>query len=84
MKKSLCLLAGLALAGSAFATVNPQRPMVTGRGNVDVRPAKVIKTNQTAPAAPAAAASDDVINLDKVVVTGSILKVPAPAKAPRR
>ena len=77
MKKILCLLAGLALASSAFATtVNPQRPMVTGRGNVDVRPAKVIKTNQTAPA------DDTTLNLEKLVVTGSLLK--HPVKAVRR
>ena len=80
MKKILCLLAGLALASSAFAAVNPQRPMITGRGNVDVRPAKVIKTNQTAPAA--ATTDDTTLNLDKIVVTGSLMK--HPVKAVRR
>lgn len=78
MKNKIVLLAALALAGTAFAQVNPAQPMVTGKGNVAVRPAKVIVTNQTAPAAPAAK-SDDAINLDKLVVTGSLLKHPAKA-----
>lgn len=78
MKKILILVAGLAFAGAAFASVDPSRPMVTGRGNVDVRPARVIKTNQTATATPAA--TEDTINLDKLVVTGSLLKAPAKAK----
>jgi len=73
MKKNIVIFAGLAIASAAFAQVNPTRPMVTGRGNVDVRPARTIKTNQTATAAPA----DETIALDKLVVTGSIMKKPA-------
>ncbi len=75
MKNKLLLLAALALAGTAFAQVNPAQPMVTGKGNVTVRPAKVIVTNQTATAAKA----DDTVNLDKIVVTGSLMKHPAKA-----
>jgi hypothetical protein len=79
MKHVIRLVAALALAGAAFAQVNPQRPMVTGRGNVDARPGKVAITNQTA--APAAAPADDAVKLDKFEVTGSLLpKAPAPAK----
>jgi hypothetical protein len=80
MKKILAILAGLALAGAALAQVDPKRPMVTGRGNVPAQPAKVIVTNQTQAAAPAA---DDAVKLDQFVVTGSLLKHPAP-KAVRR
>jgi len=69
MKKSIILLAGLAGASAAVAAnVNPARPMVTGRGNVTVRPVRVIVTNQTA------AAEDDTVKLDKLIITGSLLK----------
>ena len=68
MKKILAIIAGLALAGAAFAEVNPTRPMVTGHGNVSGRPGKVIQTNQTATTAP------ETVKLDKFVVTGSLMK----------
>lgn len=74
MKNKILLLAGLALAGTAFAQVNPAQPMMTGKGNVAVRPVQVIVTNQTAPAAKP---DDPTMNLDKLVVTGSLLKHPA-------
>jgi uncharacterized protein YxeA len=77
MKKIIATVAGLVLASAAFAAVNPTRPMVTGRGNVNVRPAKVIVTNQTA------AASDETVKLENFVVTGSLLKHPV-AKPVRR
>ena len=77
MKKIIATVAGLALASAALAAVNPTRPMVTGRGNVNVRPAKVIVTNQTA------AASDETVKLENFVVTGSLLKHPV-AKPVRR
>ncbi|MEJ1970970.1 MAG: hypothetical protein WDM96_00115 [Lacunisphaera sp.] len=32
MKNKILLLAGLALAGTAFAQVNPAQPMMTGQG----------------------------------------------------
>jgi hypothetical protein len=88
MKKLIALLAGLAIAGAAWAKVDPTRPMVTGHGNVTTSPQKVIVTNQTAatPAAPANGSSDAVLKLDKFEVTGSLLPH-APAKvtpAPKR
>jgi hypothetical protein len=67
MKKILAIVAGLAIAGAALAQVDTKRPMVTGKGNVDARPGKVMVTNQTA------APSDDTIKLEKFVVTGSLL-----------
>ncbi len=74
MKTALATIAGLALAGSALAGVDPTRPMVTGRGNVTAQPQKVLVTNQTAPAAQAApAAPDDTMTLEKFVVTGSLI-----------
>jgi len=90
MKKTIALLAGLALVSAAGAKVDPTRPMVTGHGNVTAtQPGKVIVTNQTAPAQPAAAPADsqeETLKLDKFEVTGSLLphaKAPAPA-APHR
>ena len=80
MKKTIVLLAGLALAGTAFAQVNPAKPMITGRSNVEARPARTIKTNQTA--SPAAIAADEEVKLDKLVVTGSLMK--HPVKTARR
>ena len=76
MKKILITLAGLALAGTALAQVDPSRPMVTGRGNADRLPEKVILTNQTKEK------SDDSLKLEKFVVTGSLL--PKSAKAAGR
>ena len=77
MKNILVLIAGLAVAGAALAQVDPSRPMITGRGNVSVQPAKVIITNQTG------AKSEEMVKLEKFVVTGSLL--PAPAKvAPKK
>jgi hypothetical protein len=70
MKKILAIIAGLAFAGAALAQVDTTRPMVTGHGNVNAQPRKVIVTNQTA------APSDDALKLDKFVVTGSLLKHP--------
>jgi hypothetical protein len=73
MKKILVTLAGLALAGAALAaSVDPTRPMVTGRGNVSAKPVQVIVTNQTA-AAPADSSAQDTMQLDKFVVTGSLI-----------
>lgn len=68
MKKILISVVGLAVAGAALANVNPTQPMVTGRGNVEARPAKVIVTNQTADK------SDETVRLEKYVVTGSLIK----------
>ena len=76
MKKLLVTLAGLAMAGAAFAQVNPARPMVTGRGNVDSHPGKVMTTNQTETKAKA----DEPVKLDKFQVTGSLLPHTAPKK----
>jgi hypothetical protein len=83
MKTLIIALAGLASAGAAFASVDPTRPMLTGRGNVTARPAQVIVTNQTSPATPAK--PDDTVQLDKFQVTGSLLPhaataAPAPKK----
>jgi hypothetical protein len=84
MKKILAIIAGLAIAGAGLSQVDTTRPMVTGHGNVQARPAKVIVTHQTAPTpGPAAASSDEAIKLDKFVVTGSLLPHPA-AKAVHR
>jgi len=88
MKTLIITLAGLATAGAAFAQVDTSRPMLTGRGNVSTRPASTIITNQTAtqPAGkPAAAASDQTVQLEKFQVTGSLLPhaataAPAPKK----
>jgi hypothetical protein len=80
MKRTIAIVAGLAIAGAAFAQVDTKRPMVTGRGNVNGHPGKVIVTNQTDPKA------DEAIQLEKFVVTGSLLphgKQPAP-QAPHR
>jgi hypothetical protein len=68
MKKHLVLLIGLALASTAFASVDPKRPMVTGRGNVDARPGQVIVTNQTKPKA------EEAVTLEKFEVTGSLIR----------
>ena len=76
MKKLLVLLAGLALAGAAFASVDPTRPMVTGRGNVDARPGQVIVSNQTKPKT----GENELVTLDKFEVTGSLIR-PAAKKA---
>jgi hypothetical protein len=85
-KNILITLAGLALAGAAFASVDPTQPMVTGHGNVATKPATLIVTNQTstAPAADAAT-KDDSVKLEKFEVTGSLLPhatvtAPAPKK----
>jgi hypothetical protein len=88
MKNVLITLAGLALAGAAFASVDPTQPMVTGRGNVSAKPATLIVTNQTSttPVTPAPAdktPNDDTVNLEKFQVTGSLLPhatAPAPQK----
>ena len=77
MKKILAIVAGLAIAGAALAKVDTTRPMVTGHGNVNARPGKVMVTNQTA------ASPDETVKLEKFVVTGSLL--PKAAKpAPRK
>lgn len=74
MKNILVTFAGLALASAAFASVDPTRPMLTGRGNVSAHPEQVIVTNQTStsPATPAKTA-DDTVQLEKFNVTGSLL-----------
>lgn len=80
MKKQLiATLAGLAIAGAAFASVDPSRPMVTGRGNVDARPGQLIVTNQTA-----AKDKDDPVKLEKFEVTGSLIKNAKSAKKTSR
>jgi hypothetical protein len=71
MKKILVIIAGLALAGTAFSQVDPTRPMVTGHGNVSGCPGRIIRANQTA------AISPDTVKLDKFVVTGSLMNHPA-------
>ena len=68
MKKLLIVIAGLAIASAALAAVKPNRPMVTGRGNVEARPTKVIVTNQTAPT------PDEPVKLEGIMVTGSLIK----------
>jgi hypothetical protein len=83
MKTLIITLAGLASAGAAFASVDPTRPMVTGRGNVTARPAQVIVTNQTSPTPATPAKADETISLEKFQVTGSLLPhvaAPAPKK----
>ncbi len=73
MNRTSLILLTMALPAAAFAQVNPAQPMVTGRGNVGVRPAHVLIANQTAK-------PDDSVQLDKFVVTGSLLKPAKPAK----
>ena len=72
MKNILAIIAGLALTGAAFAQVNPRQPMLTGHGNVNGRPGKIIVTHQTA------GQSGETVQLEKFVVTGSLMKHPAP------
>lgn len=82
MKHVIRIVAMLACAGNAFAAVDPQRPMVTGKGNVEARPAKVVITNQTA---ATEASESPVVILDKFEVTGSLIpQAPAKAKATQR
>lgn len=76
MKKTLAVIIGLALAGAAFAKVDPTQPMLTGHGNVSGRPGRVIVAHQTAEPSGA------TVHLEKFVVTGTLLKHP-PAKAPQ-
>lgn len=76
MKNILVTIAALALAGAALAQVDPTRPMITGHGNVSGRPGRIIPTSQTA------AKSGDAVQLQKFIVTGSLMKDPA-AKAVR-
>jgi len=73
MKKLLITFAGLALAGAAFASVDPTRPMITGRGNVSAHPDQVIVTNQTSPTDQTAPAPAEPVKLEKFQVTGSLL-----------
>lgn len=80
MNKTIVLLAGLALAGAAFGKVNPTQPMVTGRGNVTVRPAKAIVANQTA---ADHSAQDQADALNKYLTATSVLKRPAAKPAKR-
>lgn len=85
MKNILVTFAGLALASAAFASVDPTRPMLTGRGNVSAHPEMLIVTNQTSPAAPEQAKTDEPVKLEKFQVTGSLLPhavttAPAPKK----
>jgi hypothetical protein len=85
MKNVLITLAGLALAGAAFASVDPTQPMVTGHGNVATKPATLIVTNQTSPTPATPAKADDTVSLEKFQVTGSLLPhaavtAPAPKK----
>jgi hypothetical protein len=72
MKNALVTLAGLAMAGAAFAQVDTTRPMVTGHGNVGAHPQRVVVTNQTA-----TGANDQTLTLEKFVVTGSLIQKPA-------
>jgi hypothetical protein len=83
MKTLLVIFAGLAMAGAAFAQVDPTRPMVTGRGNVSARPDQVIVTNQTTPAAPTTK-TEDTVQLEKFQVTGSLMPHAATAPAPKK
>jgi hypothetical protein len=80
MKKLLITFAGLALAGAALASVDPTRPMITGRGNVSAHPDQVIVTNQTSPTDQTTPASADTVKLEKFQVTGSLMKHPAAQK----
>ena len=77
MNKLLVTIAGLAITSAALAQVDPTRPMVTGHGNVNNRPDKVIVANQTAPKA------DETQKLEKFIVTGSLLPKSVQA-APRK
>ena len=70
MKKACLLIAVLLLPAAAFAQVDPTRPMLTGHGNVEARPQRLIVANQTA------AKSGDTVKLEKVVVTGSLIREP--------
>ena len=72
MKNLLVTIAGLAIASAALAQVDPTRPMVTGHGNVNSRPGKIIVTNQTA------AKPGEAVKLEKFLVTGSLLPKTAP------
>jgi len=83
MKNTIVLIAGLALACAAAAQVDPTRPMLTGRGNVNARPDKSIVTNATSDTTttPPAAKSDQPVELVRFEVTGSLLPH-APAKTP--
>lgn len=72
MKKTLLTIAGIILAGAVLAQVDPTRPMMTGRGNVAARPQKAITTNQTA-----TNSKDQPLVLEKLVVTGSLIPMPA-------
>jgi hypothetical protein len=69
MKRVLILIAALALSAAAFARIDPTRPMLTGRGNIDARPQRAIVANQVA-----GELGDDVVVLDKLVVTGSLIR----------
>lgn len=69
MKTVVILIAALALPAAAFAKIDPTRPMLTGRGNVDARPHRVIVANQVA-----GELTNDVVVLDKFVVTGSLIR----------
>jgi hypothetical protein len=70
MKNILATIAALALVGVALAQVDPTRPMVTGHGNVSGRPGRIIPTYQTGK-------SDQAVQLQKFIVTGSLMKDPA-------
>ena len=80
MKNQIVIIAGLALASAAAAQVDPTRPMLTGRGNVNARPVSLIVTNETPATAPIAATSDkakaksdDTVEMSRFQVTGSLL-----------
>jgi hypothetical protein len=77
MKKILATIAGLAFVSAAWAaSVDPTLPMVTGRGNVSARPVPVVVTHQTAASTPAPT-PDETLQLQKFVVTGSLIREPA-------
>ena len=78
MKNILAFIAGLALAGAAIAQVNPSQPMLTGHGNVNGRPGKIMVVHQTA------GQSGETVRLDKFVVTGSLMKHPDANAAKRK
>jgi len=78
MKKLLALLVVTALAGAAFAKVDPSQPMVTGKGNVAARPGQVMITNQTKTAAEKTDEKKPM-ELTKFEVTGSLLRPAAKA-----
>lgn len=69
MNKVFLLAVVLILPTAAFARIDPTRPMLTGRGNIDARPHRVIVANQVAPDT-----GDDIVVLDKFVVTGSLIR----------